>query len=310
MGTQVSVTIIGAGSVGASFAQKAIEAELGDIVLIDIETDLAAGKVLDLQQAAAIAGKNVKISGGSNYELIKNSNLVVITAGLARKPGMGREDLLKKNAEIVGSVSQKIKEFCPGAIVMVVTNPLDIMAYLVWKTTGFDRKKIIGMAGVLDTGRLKAFLAEELNASPKEIETVVLGIHGDTMLLLPRLTTYKGRPITEILPQEKIDRIVERTKNAGAEIVRLLKTGSAFFGPAAGIFEIAEAVLNNRKKTLLCSVLLSGEYGVKDVFLGVPVKIGASGIEKIIELKLTDEELKILQNSAQSLKENLKLIGL
>jgi malate dehydrogenase len=304
------VAVIGAGQVGASFGRLVIEAEPGDLVLIDIDGDLAEGKALDLFQAASISGKNVRVVGGSNYQLIENSDLVVITAGLARKPGMSREDLLKKNAEIVTGVAQKIKELAPEAIVIVVTNPLDVMTYLVWKVTGFSEKKVIGMAGILDGGRMKAFLAEELKAPPEEIETVVLGVHGDGMLAVPRLSTYRGRPITEILPREKIILIIKWTKEGGAEIVKLLKTGSAYFAPAQAIYEMAEAILNDRKKIMICSALLSGQYGISDCFLGVPVKLGASGIEEIINLELQPEEIKIFQETAASLKKNYQLLGL
>lgn len=304
------ISVIGAGQVGATFAEQAVKAELGNVVLLDVVGDLARGKALDLTQALAIAGRDIQIKGTDNYEEIKNSNLVVITAGLARQPGMTREDLLQKNAEIVIDVAAKIKNFAPQAIVIVVTNPLDVMTYLVLKKTGFSKNRVIGMAGVLDAGRFKAFLGEELKASYSEIETVVLGVHGEGMLPIPRLSLYKGKALTEILPADKIQKLIERTNKAGAEIVGFLKTGSAFYGPAGAIFEMAEAILKNKKRTLFCSVWLAGEYGLNGVCLGVPVVLGQNGLEKIINLELTPDEKEAFIKSAELVKENIKFLGI
>ncbi len=294
------ITVIGAGAVGATAAQRIAEKELGDVVLTDIVEGLPQGKALDLMQAGPLFGYDSKITGTNDYEEIEGSDVVVITAGIARKPGMTREDLLKINAKIIKEVSENIAKYAPDSIVITVTNPLDIMTYLAMKTTGFEPGRVFGMSGVLDSGRFAAFISMELGCSVRDISAMVLGGHGDTMVPLPRFTTVQGVPITELMPQSTIQRLVERTVNGGAEIVNLLKTGSAFYAPSAAVTNMVEAVVKDTKRILPACSYLDGEYGKNDICLGVPVKLGKRGIEEIIELKLDSGEKKALDRSADA----------
>lgn len=302
------VSIIGAGNVGATLAEKIVLNEISDVVLIDLPEleSIAKGKALDILQAAAVLGSNSKIEGGSDYQLIKNSDIIVITAGVARKPGMSREDLLKINANIVKDVSLKVKDFCPDSILIIVTNPLDAMCYVGWKVTGFKKQKVIGMAGILDSARMRSFIANRLNISPKNIQTTVLGTHGDTMVGVVSCCNISGISIRKFLDDEKLNSIIQRTKDGGAEIVKLLKTGSAYYAPAASCLIMIKSILNDEKRILPCSVYLEGEYGISGVFLGVPVKLGGEGIEEIIELELTAQEKESLEKSADSVRRLIK----
>jgi malate dehydrogenase len=299
------ITIIGAGAVGATAAQRIVEKELGDVVLTDIVEGLPQGKALDLMEAGHLFGYDSKITGTNDYKDIEGSDVVVITAGIARKPGMTREDLLKINTKIIREVSQNIAKYAPESIVITVTNPLDIMTYVTMKTTGFDPARVFGMSGVLDSGRFASFIAMELGCSVRDINAMVLGGHGDTMVPLPRFTTVSGVPITELMPENTIQRLVERTVNGGAEIVNLLKTGSAFYAPSAAVTNMVEAVVKDTKRILPVCAYLNGEYGRKDIYLGVPVKLGRRGVEEIIELKLTEDEKKALDMSADAVSSGI-----
>jgi malate dehydrogenase len=299
----MKITIIGAGNVGATTAQRIIDNELAnELVLVDIVEGIPQGKGLDMYESTPITGVDVKVIGTNGYEETANSDIVIITAGVARKPGMSREDLLNTNFGIVKEATLKSIEKSPNAIIIVVTNPLDVMAYTAWRVSGFERHRVIGMAGVLDTARFRTFIAMELNVSVEDVYAFVLGGHGDDMVPLVRYTTVAGIPISELLPKEKIDRLVKRTREGGAEIVSYLKTGSAYYAPSAAIVEMVESIVKDKKRILPCSVLLQGEYGLKDVFVGVPVKLGKKGVEEIIELKLTDEEKQALYASASRVK--------
>jgi malate dehydrogenase len=296
------ITIIGAGAVGATAAQRIAEKELGDVVLTDIVEGLPQGKALDLMESGPLFGYDSKLTGTNDYKDIEGSDVVVITAGIARKPGMTREDLLKINTKIITDVSQNIKRYAPDSVVITVTNPLDIMTYVTLKTTGFEPSRVFGMSGVLDSGRFAAFIAMELGCSVRDINAMVLGGHGDTMVPLPRFTTVTGVPITELMPESTINRLVERTINGGAEIVNLLKTGSAFYAPSAAVTNMVEAVVKDTKRILPVCAYLNGEYGRNDIYLGVPVKLGKHGVEEIVELKLSGEEKKSLDRSAEAVR--------
>lgn len=303
------ITIIGAGAVGATAAQRIAEKELGDVVLTDIVEGLPQGKALDLMEAGPLFGYDSKITGTNDYKDIEDSDVVVITAGIARKPGMTREDLLKINTKIIRDVSQNIAKYAPDSVVITVTNPLDIMTYVTMKTTGFEPARVFGMSGVLDSGRFAAFIAMGLGCSVRDISAMVLGGHGDTMVPLSRFTTVSGVPITELLSEEAIERLVERTVNGGAEIVNLLKTGSAFYAPSAAVTNMVEAVVKDTKRILPVCAHLNGEYGNKDIYLGVPAKLGRKGVEEIIELKLTSPEKKALDKSAEAVKEGIATLN-
>ncbi len=303
------ITIIGAGAVGATTAQRIAEKELGDVVLTDIVEGLPQGKALDLLQAGPLFGYDSNIMGTNDYEDIKGSDVVVITAGIARKPGMTREDLLKINTKIITDVSHKIKLHAPDSVVITVTNPLDIMTYVAMKTTGFEPNRVFGMSGVLDSGRFAAFIALELGCSVRDINAMVLGGHGDTMVPLPRFTTVSGVPITELMPESTIKRLVERTINGGAEIVNLMKTGSAFYAPSAAVTNMVEAVIKDTKRILPACAFLNGEYGKKDIYLGVPVKLGRKGITQILELELTGEEKEALDRSADAVRSGISSLN-
>jgi len=307
------VTVVGAGNVGATVAMRVAEKELADVVLIDVLEGVPAGKALDLAEAAPIECHDSVITGVTNdYSLARGSDIVIVTAGVPRKPGMSRDDLLTTNAGIVRSVVTEISAVAPDSILLIVSNPLDAMCHVALETSGLDKKRVIGMAGVLDSARFRAFIAMELNVSVENTHAFVLGAHGDTMVPLPRYSNVAGIPITELMSAERIEALVERTRKGGGEIVNLLKTGSAYYAPASATTEMAEAILKDKKKILPCVVYLQGEYGIHDLFIGVPVKLGSSGIEEIIEIRLTPEENEALQKSAkavQGLVDDLKRLG-
>jgi malate dehydrogenase len=306
------VTVVGAGNVGATAAQRLCEKELCDVVLVDIVEGVPQGKSLDLTEAAPIEKHDSHLTGTNTYDATEGSDIVIITAGIPRKPGMSRDDLISTNAGIVKKVTQEVAKRSPNAVLIIVSNPLDAMCHVAYDASGFAKNKVIGMAGVLDSARFRAFIAMELNVSVESTHAFVLGGHGDTMVPLPRYSTVAGIPITELMSKERIDALVKRTANGGAEIVSLLKTGSAYYAPASAAVEMAESILKDKKKVLPCAAYLQGEYGFKDLFIGVPVKLGAAGVEQIIEIKLTAEEKAALQKSAnavEELKGVLKKIG-
>ncbi len=304
------VTVIGAGNVGATLAQRIAEKELADVVLVDIIEDMPQGKALDLAESAPIEGYDSRLIGSNGYKETAGSDIVVITSGIARKPGMSRDDLVNTNRAIVRQVTEEAVKYSPNAVLIVVSNPLDAMCHVAYKASGFPKHRVLGMAGVLDSARMSYFLAEALDVSVENINSFVLGGHGDTMVPLPRYSTCAGIPITELLSKEVIDRIVERTRNGGAEIVKLLKTGSAYYAPSAATVEMVEAILKDKKKILPCSVYLEGEYGISNLFVGVPVKLGAKGVEQILEVSLTLEERAALQKSAAAVQELVRLMGI
>ncbi len=305
------ITVVGAGNVGATAAQRLAERGLARVVvLVDVLEGVPQGKGLDLWESAPIAGFDTRVVGANDYQPAAGSELVVITAGIARKPGMSRDDLVRTNADIVKQVSQQIKQHCPDAIVIVVSNPLDVMCWVTKQVTGFPRARVMGMAGVLDTARYRAFLAEALNASVADIQAMVLGGHGDTMVPLLSYTTVAGIPITQLLERASLERIVERTRNGGAEIVRYLKTGSAYYAPSAAVTEMVDAIVLDRKRILPCAAWVEGEYGVAGVYLGVPCKLGRRGIEQIIELRLAAEEGAALKQSAEAVRQTMAAVTL
>jgi len=306
------VTVIGAGHVGATAAQRLAEKELSDVVLVDIIEGVPQGKALDLTEAAPIEKHDARLTGTNAYEASAGSDIVIITAGIPRKPGMSRDDLISTNAGIVKNVTQEVAARSPEAILIIVSNPLDAMCHVAYDTSGFPKERVLGMAGVLDSARFRAFISMELNVSVENIHAFVLGGHGDTMVPLARYSTVAGIPITELLPQDRIDALVERTRNGGAEIVGLLKTASAFYAPSAAAVEMAESILKDKKKILPCAAYLEGEYGINDLFIGVPVKLGLKGAEEIIQIELTKAEDVALKNSAaavQELKDVLKKLN-
>jgi malate dehydrogenase len=297
------VTVVGAGNVGATAAQRLAEKELCDVVLVDIVEGVPQGKSLDLTEAAPIEKHDAHITGTNGYEESAGSDIVIITAGIPRKPGMSRDDLISTNANIMKSVTKEVAKLSPEAILIIVSNPLDAMCHVAFEASGFPKNRVIGMAGVLDSARFRAFIAMELNVSVENTHAFVLGGHGDTMVPLPRYSTVAGIPITELMPQDRIDALVDRTANGGAEIVGLLKTGSAYYAPASAAVEMAESILKDKKKILPCAAYLEGEYGCNELFIGVPVKLGTNGIEEVIEITLTDDEKAALQKSADAVQE-------
>jgi len=299
------LTIVGAGNVGATAAHWAAERELGDIVLVDVVEGMPQGKALDLMEARPIEGFDVEIVGTNGYGETKDSDVVIITSGLARKPGMSREDLLQKNKEIVESVTKEAAKNSPSSIIIVVSNPLDTMAYLAKKVSNFPRNRVMGMAGILDTARFRTFIAMELNVSVEDVQALVLGGHGDDMVPLTRYATVGGIPLAKLLPQDKIDKIVERTRKAGGEIVALLKTGSAYYSPSLAAVQMAEAILKDKKKVVPVAAYLEGEYGLNDIYFGVPVILGANGVEKIIEVELIPEEKEAVKKSAGVVRKSI-----
>jgi malate dehydrogenase len=297
------ITVIGAGNVGATAAQRLAEKELCDVVLIDIVEGVPQGKSLDLTEAAPVEKHDARITGANDYDISADSDIVIITAGIPRKPGMSRDDLIETNAGIVKTVTEQVTATSPNSILIIVSNPLDAMCHVAHQVSGFPKERVIGMAGVLDSARFRAFIAMELNVSVENTHAFVLGGHGDTMVPLPRYSTVAGIPITELMPQDRIDALVDRTRNGGAEIVGLLKTGSAYYAPASAAVEMAESILKDKKKILPCAVYLEGEYGLNDLFIGVPVKLGSNGAEEVIEITLTAPEKAALQHSADAVQE-------
>lgn len=306
-------TVVGGGYVGATTAMRLIEKELADVVLVDVLDGIPAGKALDLAEAAPIEKHDAKIIGVTgDYSDAKDSDIVIITAGIPRKPGMSRDDLLSTNMGIMRSVTKEVAAVAPYAILIIVSNPLDAMCHVAYDVSGFPKNRVIGMAGVLDSARFRTFMAMELNVSVENTHAFVLGGHGDTMVPLPRYSTVAGIPITELMPAERIEALVERTRSGGAEIVGLLKTGSAYYAPASAAVEMAEAILKDKKKILPCAAYLQGEYGIQNLFIGVPVKLGQNGVEEIIEIELTDEEKEALNRSAEAVRklvDDMKRLG-
>ena len=302
------ITVIGAGNVGANCAVWAAKKELGDIVLVDIAEGVPQGKGLDLLQAGPVECFDVNITGTNDYATTAASDIIIITAGFPRKPGMSRDDLLLANYEVVKAATEQVVVHSPQAIIIVVTNPLDAMAHVAYLVSKFPKNRVMGMAGVLDTARFRTFIAQELSVSVDNVTAVVLGGHGDTMVPLVRLSSVAGIPLTDLIPADRLAAIVDRTKNGGAEIVKLLKTGSAFYAPAAAAVEMADSILKDKKKVLPCAAYLEGEYGINGLFVGVPCKLGANGIEQIYQIKLTDEETAALHKSSNSVKELMDVI--
>ncbi|HXO20137.1 MAG TPA: malate dehydrogenase [Thermoanaerobaculia bacterium] len=296
------VTVVGAGNVGATTAQRIAERELADVVMVDVAAELATGKALDMMEAAPVLGFNATISGGGDYGPTAGSDICVVTAGLARKPGMSRDDLLNKNAAIIRDVVAELVARSPETILIMVTNPLDAMCEVARRVSGFPRERVFGMAGVLDSARMRYFIACELKVSVEDVDAFVLGGHGDTMVPLPRYATVNGVPLPQLLPADKIEAINQRTRNGGAEIVDYYKQGSAYYAPSAAVLDMVAAILHDKKKILPCAVLLQGEYGFEDLFVGVPVKLGRGGIEQVIQLQLTAEEKAALARSAEAVK--------
>jgi len=303
------VTVVGSGNVGAAVAQRLVDRQMADVVLIDILEGIPQGKALDMFESGPIEGYDGKVTGTNDYADTANSDLVVMTAGFPRKPGMSRDDLLKANYGIVKEAIAKVANHSPQAILIVVTNPLDAMVQTAFKVSGFPKNRVIGMAGVLDTARYRTFIAEALNVSVRDVQGFVLGGHGDTMVPVPRYTTVAGIPVGDLMPHEQLETIIKRTRNGGAEIVNLLKAGSAYYAPSSAVVEMIDAIFRDRKKILPCAAYLEGEYGIHGVFVGVPVKLGARGIEQIVEIKLTSEEQAALEKSAAAVRELVEIIG-
>ena len=303
------ITVVGAGNVGATAAQRVAEKELArTVVMVDVAEGIPQGKGLDQYQSAPIEGFDTRVVGTNGYDETADSDLVIITAGIARKPGMSRDDLLNTNAGIVKQVSEQIARTSPNAIVIVVSNPLDVMSYVAKHVTGFPRERVLGMAGVLDTARYRAFLAEAMDVSVQDIQAMVLGGHGDTMVPLISYTTVSGIPVTQLLERKTLDAIVDRTRNGGAEIVKHLKTGSAYYAPSAGAVQMVEAIVRDEKRVLPCAAWLEGEYGMRDIFLGVPCKLGRRGLEQVLEVELTSDERAALEKSADAVREPMNAV--
>jgi malate dehydrogenase len=301
----MKIAVLGAGNVGATTALMLAQKRLGEVVMLDIIEGMPQGKALDMAEAGPVADFESWVKGTDSYDDLKDAGLVIVTAGLPRKPGMTRMDLLTKNAEIVAAATREIVRVAPDAIILMVTNPLDVMTYVAWKTSGFPKNRVVGMAGVLDSTRFRYFVADALGVSVADTQAMVLGGHGDSMVPLPRYTTVSGVPITQLLPQDTIDKLVDRTRKGGTEIVNLLKTGSAYYAPAASIAIMAEAIVLDRKRLLPASAYLEGEYGLQGVFVGVPVILGSTGVEKVVELELSPEEKEALHASARDVKEGI-----
>ncbi len=303
------ITVVGAGHVGATCAQLAAMKELArEVILVDIAEGIPQGKALDQWESAPIEGFDTRVIGANDYERSAGSDIFIVTAGIARKPGMSRDDLLKTNANVIRSVANEIKRVAPDAVVIMVTNPLDVMAQVALETTGFPRERVIGMAGVLDTARYRSFIALELDVSIEDIQALVLGGHGDTMVPLASYTSVSGIPLTQLLAQDRIDALVERTRKGGGEIVAYLKTGSAYYAPAAAAVQMAEAIVKDKRRILPCAAWLQGEYGMRDLFLGVPCLLGENGLEKVIEVELSDEERQALETSAEHVRSTVEAL--
>ena len=297
------VTVVGAGNVGANCALRIADKELADVVLVDVVEGVPQGKALDIQQSGPVQGYDVQLAGANDYELTADSDVAIITAGFPRKPGMSRDDLLVANYDVIRIATEQVAKYSPNCILIVVTNPLDAMCQAAHWISKFPKNRVVGMAGVLDSARFRTFIAQELKVSVENVVGVVMGGHGDTMVPLVRLSSVSGLPLTELLDKETLDKIVDRTRNGGAEIVKYLKTGSAYYAPSAAAVEMAESILKDKKKVLPCAAYLEGEYGINGLFVGVPVKLGAAGIEKIYEIQLTAEEQAMLKKSADSVQE-------
>lgn len=304
------ITVVGAGFVGSTLAQRLAERDYADVVMYDIIPDMPQGKALDMLQAGPVIGYDSLVVGTNDYADTAHSDIVVITSGFPRKPGMTRDDLVKKNQEIVSQVTREVTKHSPDCIIIMVTNPLDAMAQLAFHISGFPRNRVIGMAGVLDTARFRTFIAQELNVSVRDVQAYVLGGHGDTMVPLSRMCAVAGVPISQLLPAERIEQIVQRTRDGGAEIVKLLGTGSAYFAPSASVLQMVDAILLDKKMIMPCAAYLQGEYGIQGLFVGVPVKLGAQGLEQIIEIELTKDEQALLQKSANAVKELVEIMGI
>ncbi len=304
------ITVVGAGFVGSTLVQRLAERDYADVVMFDIIPNMPQGKALDLLQAGPVLGYDSLVIGANEYADTANSDIVVITSGFPRKPGMTRDDLVKKNQEIVSQVTKEVVKYSPDCIIIMVTNPLDAMAQLAYHTSGFPRHRVIGMAGVLDTARFRTFIAQELNVSVRDVQAYVLGGHGDTMIPLSRMCTVAGVPISQLIPTERIEQIVQRTRDGGAEIVKLLGMGSAYFAPSASVLQMVDSILLDKNMIMPCAVYLQGEYGIQGLFVGVPVKLGAQGLEQIIEIELTQDEQSLLQKSARAVKELIDVMGI
>ena len=304
------VTVVGAGFVGATTAQRIVEKNLADVILTDIVEGLPQGKALDMMESAPVEGFEAKISGTNNYADTKNSDLIVITAGLARKPGMSRDDLLLQNAAIISGIVAEVAKYSPKALILVVTNPLDVMVYLAWKKSGFESKRVFGMAGALDSARYAYFISEELGCKPSEVEAMVLGGHGDEMVPVPAHTKVKGKPITQLLKPDRIEALNQRTRDGGAEIVKYLKTGSAFYAPSSCVTRMVENILKEKGEIIPSCVFCSGQFGIKDIYCGVPARFDRSGVKEIVEISLTPAEKKALQTSAEHVRENVAKLSL
>jgi malate dehydrogenase len=304
------VTVVGAGNVGATLGQRVVEGNLADVVLVDVIPDMPQGKALDILESSPVLGFDANVIGSNGYEETANSDIVVITSGIARKPGMSRDDLVRTNQGIVTQVTEQVVRYSPNCIIICVTNPLDAMAQLVHHISKFPKQRVVGMAGVLDTARFRTFIAQELNVSVRNVEAVVLGGHGDTMVPLARLSSVAGVPLPQLIAPERLAQIVQRTRDGGAEIVNLLKQGSAYYAPSASVLQMIEAILLDRKRIMPCATYLEGEYGINGLFVGVPVKLGAGGVEQVIQLDLTDSERAELYRSANAVKELIGVMGI
>lgn len=304
------ITVVGAGFVGSTLVQRLAERDYADVVMFDIVPNMPQGKALDMLEAGPVLGFDSQVTGTNSYEDTVGSDIVVITSGFPRKPGMSRDDLVKKNQEIVSQVTEQVVTYSPDSIIIVVTNPLDAMAQLAHKVSGFPRERVIGMAGVLDTARFRTFIAQEVGASVKDVQAYVLGGHGDTMVPLSRLCTVAGIPIAQLISAERIEQIVQRTRDGGAEIVKLLGTGSAYFAPSASVLQMIDSIILDKKMVMPCAAYLQGEYGIDGLYVGVPVKLGSKGIEEIVEIELTPKEKELLQKSADAVKELVAVMGI
>lgn len=304
------ITVVGAGFVGSTLVQRLVERDYADVVMFDIIPNMPQGKALDMLQAGPVLGYDSLVVGTNDYADTANSDIVVITSGFPRKPGMSRDDLVKKNQEIVGQVTQEVVRNSPNCIIIMVTNPLDAMAQLAYHVSGFPRNRVVGMAGVLDTARFRTFIAQEVGASVRDVQAYVLGGHGDTMVPLARMCTVAGVPISQLMPAERIEQIVQRTRDGGAEIVKLLGTGSAYFAPSASVLQMVDSILLDKKMIMPCAAYLQGEYGINGLFVGVPVKLGAQGIEQIVEVELSESEGALLKKSADAVKELVEVMGI
>jgi malate dehydrogenase len=304
------ITVVGAGFVGSTLVQRLAERDYADVVMYDIIPNMPQGKALDMLQSGPVLGYDSLVVGTNEYADTANSDIVVITSGFPRKPGMTRDDLVKKNQEIVSQVTQEVVKHSPDCIIIMVTNPLDAMAQLAYHVSGFPRNRVIGMAGVLDTARFRTFIAQELNVSVRDVQAYVLGGHGDTMVPLSRMCTVAGVPISQLIPADRIEQIVQRTRDGGAEIVKLLGTGSAYFAPSASVLQMVDSILLDKKMIMPCAVYLQGEYGIHGLFVGVPAKLGAQGLEQVVEIELTKDEQALLQKSANTVKELVEVMGI